>query len=142
MKPRARRVTIATAALGAGVIAVLVVLNWGAVRDHVKGWWLQLTRETETIEHSLVGEWETEPTLSQLGRIVTYYQFGDDGVFTCKMTFVDAKLPPMSRSGSYLVRGKTIDFTTEAKEATATLAFEDDMLVLSEGRDVFRLKRK
>ena len=50
MKPRARRVTIAAAGLGAGVVALLVVLNWGTVRDHVQAWYFQLTRETKTIE--------------------------------------------------------------------------------------------
>ena len=39
MKPRARRVTLAATALGVGVVAVLVVVNWGVVRDHVEGWW-------------------------------------------------------------------------------------------------------
>jgi hypothetical protein len=50
MKPRARRVTIAAAVLGAGVVAVLAVVHWGMVRDHVEAWRFQLTRETEKIE--------------------------------------------------------------------------------------------
>ena len=49
MKPRARRVTIAAAALGVGVVGVLVVAHWGTVRDHVQAWYFQLTSETETI---------------------------------------------------------------------------------------------
>jgi hypothetical protein len=49
MKPRARRVTIAAAVLGAGVVGVAVVLNWTAVRDHVEGWRFQLTRQTVII---------------------------------------------------------------------------------------------
>jgi sugar (pentulose or hexulose) kinase len=54
MKPRARRVTIAAAVLGAGVVGVLVVLNWGTVRDHVEAWHFQLTRQTETVEPALL----------------------------------------------------------------------------------------
>jgi hypothetical protein len=50
VKRRARRVTIAAAVLGAGVVAVLVVAHWATVRDHVEASWFQLTRETETIE--------------------------------------------------------------------------------------------
>jgi len=50
MKSRARRVTIAAAVIGAAVVAVLVVVHWGAVRDHVEAWHFQLTRETETRE--------------------------------------------------------------------------------------------
>jgi hypothetical protein len=49
MKPRARRVTLAAAVLGAGVVAVLVVSHWRAVRDHVEAWHFQLTRETQTM---------------------------------------------------------------------------------------------
>jgi hypothetical protein len=49
MKPRARRVTIAAAALGVGVIGVFVIINWRPVREHIQAWHLQLTRETETI---------------------------------------------------------------------------------------------
>ena len=51
MKPRARRVTVAAAVLGLTVVAALLVLNWGRVRDHVEAWHFQLTKETETIEH-------------------------------------------------------------------------------------------
>ena len=50
MKPRARRVTIAAAVLGAAVVAVLLVAHWATVRDHVEAWHFQLTTETVTIE--------------------------------------------------------------------------------------------
>ena len=50
MKPRARRVAIGAAVLGAGVVGVLVALNWGTVRDHVEAWHFQLTTETEMME--------------------------------------------------------------------------------------------
>ena len=50
MRPRARRVTIGAAALGAVLVAVLAIANWGTVRDHVQAWHFQLTRITKTIE--------------------------------------------------------------------------------------------
>ena len=49
MKPRARRVTLAAAVLGIGIVAVLVVAHWGTVRDHAEGWVFLLTTETLTI---------------------------------------------------------------------------------------------
>ena len=49
MKPRARRVTIAAAVLGTGVVAVLVVVHWGTIRDHIEAWHFQLARKTMTI---------------------------------------------------------------------------------------------
>jgi hypothetical protein len=50
MKPRARRVTIAAAVLGVGVLGVLVVAHWSMVRDHVEAWHFQLATETEMLE--------------------------------------------------------------------------------------------
>ena len=50
MKRRARRPVIGAAALVAVIVAVLVVANWGTVRDHLEAWHFQLTRETATIE--------------------------------------------------------------------------------------------
>jgi hypothetical protein len=49
MKRRARRAMILTAALVAVVVGVLVVANWGTVRDHVEAWHFQLTQETVKI---------------------------------------------------------------------------------------------
>jgi hypothetical protein len=46
MKRRARRAVIGGAALVALVVDVLVVANWGTVRDHVEAWWFQATSET------------------------------------------------------------------------------------------------
>jgi hypothetical protein len=50
MKRHAWRVTIGAAALGAVLLAVLVVANWSTVRDHIEAWRFQLTTEKETIE--------------------------------------------------------------------------------------------
>jgi hypothetical protein len=65
MKPRARRVTIAAAVLGTGVVAGLAIAHWGVVRDHVQAWHLQLTRETVTIEPDPV--WEARPLETRSG---------------------------------------------------------------------------
>ena len=50
MKRRAWRITIGAAALVAVLLALLVVANWGTVRDHVEAWHFQLTTETETLD--------------------------------------------------------------------------------------------
>ena len=49
MKQRAWRITIGAAALVVVLLAVLVVTHWGAVRDHVKAWHFQLTRQTKAL---------------------------------------------------------------------------------------------
>jgi hypothetical protein len=51
MRRRARRVTVAAATLGSGVIVgLLVVILSDAVRTHIEAWWLQSTTPTEIIE--------------------------------------------------------------------------------------------
>jgi hypothetical protein len=82
MKPRARRVTIAAAVLGVGVLAVLVVVHWGTVREHVEAWHFQLTRETETIESDVLRRISPDELLRlqwdelQLAVSVKQYQTG------------------------------------------------------------------
>ena len=46
MKPRARRVVLGAAALGAVLVAVLVVTHWPTIRDHADAWHFQLTHRT------------------------------------------------------------------------------------------------
>jgi hypothetical protein len=67
MKPRARRGTIAAAVLGAAVVAVLVVVHWDSVRDHVEAWHFQLTKETEAISavNGLMGSRGQSPQKAQ-----------------------------------------------------------------------------
>ena len=60
MKPRARRVALAAAVLGAVVVGVLVVTHWDTVRDHIEAWRFQLTRETETITPRSVPPWSRQ----------------------------------------------------------------------------------
>ena len=50
MKRLARRVVLGAAALVALLLAVLVLANWGTVRDHVEAWHFQLTRETRVVK--------------------------------------------------------------------------------------------
>lgn len=99
--------------------------------------------ETNLIEPRLVGEWQTEPSLSQLGMIVTYYHFKKDGTFVGSVTFKSADLPEHKVAGTYKVKGNQLILTGPNKETTSTFSFEGDILVLDEGRSkVFRLKRK
>jgi hypothetical protein len=55
MKPRARRVTIAAAVLGVGVVGALMVAP-GPVRDHIQAWHFQLTTKTKTLVPN--GRWQ------------------------------------------------------------------------------------
>ena len=50
MNRRGKRLTLGVMAVGLAVILVLGIVHRDAVRDHVKAWHFQLTRETRTIE--------------------------------------------------------------------------------------------
>lgn len=92
---------------------------------------------------SPVGEWETGPTLSQLGRIVTYYHFRKDGTFTSTVTFIDLNMRDMTVEGTYRIKGKEIDLTMNGEPISGTFRIENDELTLiMEGRDVFAFFRK
>jgi len=103
---------------------------------------LREPRPDSTSRNPLVGEWETAPTLSQLGTITTFYAFKSDGTFTLTVTYIDAKLPATTRVGRYSTSDDTVHLFWPEAESTAEYKFDDGMLVLSEGTDVFRLQRK
>jgi hypothetical protein len=63
MKPRARRVAVATAVLGAGALAVVLT----ALRDHIEAWRFQLTRDTKTVPQDC-GDATSPPILCLLAR--------------------------------------------------------------------------
>jgi len=49
MKRRPGRVAAGVAALATIIVALVAITHWDAVRDHVKVWRFQLTRETRTL---------------------------------------------------------------------------------------------
>jgi hypothetical protein len=90
----------------------------------------------------LVGSWTTDPTLTQLGTAVSSFEFRNDGKFSCSTDFKRSLIPTMNAAGTYVSDGKSIRTQINGKEDVATYVFEGEVLVLTLGRDVFRLKRK
>ena len=98
---------------------------------------------SQDVASPLVGEWQTAPTLSQLGQIVSYYQFRSDGTFNANVTFIDAKIPDMATRGTYKVTGNSLDLTTPEKTTSSTFMIENDMLTIREGpQKTFTFSRK
>lgn len=92
---------------------------------------------------SLVGRWVSDPTLSQLGRIVHTYDFAADGTYAASFEFVDAKLPAMTSKGTYDTKLRALHAEGKAPGAGMSYAFDGDVLVLTEGnKDSYRLKRR
>jgi hypothetical protein len=110
VKRRARRVTIAAAVLGTGVLAVLVALNWSTVRDHCDAWRFQLARKTKTIQPLAVRgavmiPWPVQ-VIAQTVEPGTY-RIEDSlfrvaaNEFRCSVTFDPEEVPPV-------IRGRTV----------------------------------
>jgi hypothetical protein len=51
-------------------------------------------------------------------------------------------MPTLNAAGTYVSDGTSIRTQVNGKEDVATYVFEGEVLVLTLGRDVFRLKRK
>jgi hypothetical protein len=100
--------------------------------------------------NSIIGDWQTDEVLSQLGPSVTAYSFTTNGAFTLSTKFTQGVIPTMSVTGAYHVvasaTGLTNQLVSVAKGRTNTTwcYFQGSMLVIDEGRPtkIFKLKRK
>jgi hypothetical protein len=100
--------------------------------------------------NSIIGDWQTEEVLSQLGPSVTAYSFSTNGTFASSTRFTQGQIPTMSGTGTYhLVTNATSltnQLVTVAKRRTNTASyyFQGSTLVIDEGRPskMFKLKRK
>jgi len=95
-----------------------------------------------TTASSIVGDWVTEKTPSQLGTMVTRYQFGKDGDFHGRVEFVDSPMPPIVVAGRYVVRGSSLDTKIDDQTRTSTFRFDKDELILEQNGNVLRFHRK
>ena len=101
---------------------------------------LTLARAEDT--NSVVGVWATDPTLSQLGKIVTHYEFDTNSTFKCWVDFQSFSMPKRVVTGKYRIEQDRVVMISNGKTNTSTIAFQNDILILKERRDVFKLKRK
>src|SRR5262249_13380852 len=95
-----------------------------------------------SVPTSVVGDWETAKTPSNLGTTVTLYQFGKDGDFHGRVSFVDSPMPPAVITGTYVVRRNIIETRIADQVHSATFRFDKDELVIEENGTVLRFHRK
>lgn len=91
---------------------------------------------------SIVGDWVTDKTESQLGTIVTRYRFGKDGSFHGRVEFVDRPTPPIVVAGTWVVRGNTLGTKVDDQERTSAFRFDGGELILEQYGSVLRFHRK
>jgi hypothetical protein len=99
---------------------------------------------------SIVGHWQTDEVLSQLGPSVTTYSFTTNGLFTLATKFTQTPIAPMSVAGTYHVitdatnRTNTLVTVARGRTNTAPYYFQGSTLVIDEGRPskIFRLRQK
>ena len=91
----------------------------------------------------LVGEWVSDPTLSQLGLITIEYSFKEDGKYTLSIDFINNDLPSESIKGIYKVEDSQIIMSADEKQVVAIYSFKDETLIIDEGNGKkFELKHK
>ncbi len=91
---------------------------------------------------SLIGEWQSDESPSQFGTVVTRVRFGEDGTYSSTVTFIDAPLPSRTVDGTYQLEGHSILATAAGRKHSIRFSFEGEVLVLTEGSDVFRVRRQ
>ena len=90
----------------------------------------------------LIGNWETDNTLGQLGESITRYAFAADGTFEVSVTLIQTK-QILSAEGTYRTEGNTLILSGPNEETRSTYSFEDDLLIIDEGNDeIYRLRVK
>lgn len=99
-----------------------------------------------------VGDWESEPVLSQLGTAVYRLSLRPDSTFELSADMKSMRelaaqqgktLPPITSSGTFRIEGNTITFSKPAKPSVDTFRFEGGCLILTEhGRETYRYHRR
>jgi hypothetical protein len=100
MNRRARRATIGAAALGAALVAILVVVYRDCIRDHVGAWHFQLTRKTEMIQPPLEGGLHGESTDGPLLIRIAAEELH------CPIIFDPADMPQIEKVRADLLHGE------------------------------------
>lgn len=98
---------------------------------------------SDNFSENLFGIWETEPSTSQLGTIITKYNFKDNDECVVSVKFLDAKLNEIEEKGfCKFKRGKLI-ITNRNGVFKNTYSFSNGILTITEKNgDTYKLKRK
>jgi len=100
--------------------------------------------------NSIIGDWETDEVLSQLGPSVTAYSFRTNGTFTVSTRFTQGLMPTMGGTGTYRIVTNSTSLTNQlvkvmkGRTNVNSYYFHGSTLVIDQGRPskVFKLKRK
>jgi hypothetical protein len=89
-------------------------------------------------EKKIIGKWQTDIILSQLGRIVDWREFRADGTCSQKLDFLDADIPDNVADGTYKISGDKLTTVTQIKTHTSRFRFEGEHLIIDDGgKEVF-----
>jgi len=96
----------------------------------------------EDLKQKVVGKWKTNLILSQLGRLVVWYEFSVDGTFKSKLIFFDADIPDEISQGTYEILGDKLRTITKIKTHTSDISFANSDLVIDDGNgEKFQFKK-
>ena len=90
----------------------------------------------------LIGDWETDRTLGQLGESITRYTFRANGSYEVSTTLIQAR-QELSAAGDFRTEGNRLIDTGPNGTNESTYSFDGETLIIEEADgDIFRLKRK
>src|SRR5688572_5738903 len=69
------------------------------------------SKPVATSQPAIVGTWKTEPVLSQIGPIITTYEFNADGSSRLTVQQTQGEIPEISIRATYELKGDVITFT-------------------------------
>ena len=92
---------------------------------------------------NLLGIWETEPYLSQLGVVVTQFYFKDNNECTISINFLNAKLNEIAEKGFYEFKEGELIIRKRNRDFFHTYTLIKGILTITEKNgDTYILKRK
>ena len=93
------------------------------------------------IDERLIGEWQTDKILSQLGESQSYQHFKKDGTFVLRTTLFQMR-QTLSTEGTFTTQGEQIYLQSPDKSLKQSYRIENGILIIYEnGGDTFKYKK-
>ncbi len=96
---------------------------------------------TTKFDERLIGEWQTDKILSQLGESQSYQHFKKDGTFVLRTTLFQMR-QTISAEGTFSTQGDQIFLQSPQKSVKQVYRIENTILIIYEiGGDTYKYKK-
>jgi len=97
-------------------------------------------KDVTPIAPEIIGEWETDIYISQLGNTISYYHFKEDNTFTSRLRLLHGNVE-LKGEGTFAFEDNNIVLTIKGKTYKEKYILEGDTLIFFDGPD-FQIKHK